>query len=198
MRRETDAPLRAIEHAHLIRELEKSGDLDRELEFLPSGEVIRERHAKGQGLTRPELAVLLSYSKINLFDQLAASDVANDSHLVSELANYFPAPLRKTFRQHMDQHPLASEIVATQITNSLINRMGPTFVRRAQEETGAGAADIARAFTVAREAFDTRGIWKGIERLDNVVPAAAQYSMMAQTTRLLRRATTLGTRTGSE
>ncbi|MFK8015975.1 MAG: NAD-glutamate dehydrogenase [Gammaproteobacteria bacterium] len=186
---ETDAPARANEHAHLIRELEKTGDLDREIEFLPSGEEIRERHAKGRGLTRPELAVLLSYSKINLFDQLAESDVASDSHLVSELANYFPAPMRKTFQKHMAQHPLASEIVATQITNSLINRMGPTFVRRVQEETGAAACDVARSFTVAREAFDMRGIWKGIERLDNVVPAAAQYSMMAQTTRLLRRAT---------
>ena len=186
---QTDAAERANEHAHLIRELEKSGDLDREIEFLPSDEEIRERHTRGRGLTRPELAVLLSYSKIVLFDQLAASDVATDAHLVSELANYFPAPLRKPFREHMNNHPLAGEIVATQITNSLINRMGPTFVRRAQEETGAAAADIARAFTVAREAFDMRGIWKGIERLDNLVPAAAQYSMLAQTTRLLRRST---------
>ena len=186
---ETEAAIRANEHAHLIRELEKSGDLDREIEFLPSGEEIRERLAKGRGLTRPELAVLLSYSKINLFDQLAESDVASDSHLVSELANYFPAPMRKPFQKHMAHHPLASEIVATQITNSLINRMGPTFVRRVQEQTGAQACDVARSFTVAREAYDMRGIWKGIERLDNAVPAAAQYSMMAQTTRLLRRAT---------
>ena len=186
---ETDAPLRAIEHAHLIRELEKTGDLDRELEFLPSGEAIRERHARGRGLTRPELAVLLSYSKINLFEQLARSDVATDEHLVSELANYFPAPLRKPFGEHMSHHPLAREIVATQITNSMINRMGPTFVRRVQEETGAAAEDVARAFTVARESFDARGIWSSIERLDNVVPAASQYSMIAQTARLLRRST---------
>ncbi|MEO1574174.1 MAG: NAD-glutamate dehydrogenase, partial [Pseudomonadota bacterium] len=184
-----DAADRANEHAHLIRELEKAGELDREIEFLPSDEIIRERIARGRGLTRPELAVLLSYSKINLFDQLASSDVATDAHLVSELANYFPAPLRKSFGELMGEHPLAGEIVATQITNSLINRMGPTFVRRTQEQTGAAAEDIARAFTVAREAFDMRGIWKGIERLDNLVPAAAQYSMMAQTTRLLRRAT---------
>ncbi|MEM6640045.1 MAG: NAD-glutamate dehydrogenase domain-containing protein [Pseudomonadota bacterium] len=186
---QVEAASRLNEHAHLIRQLEKSGELDRAIEFLPSDEEIQERLAGNVGLTRPELAVILSYSKIHLFDQLATSNVATDPHLVRELANYFPAPLRKPFGDMMGEHPLAAEIVATQITNSLINRMGPTFVSRTQEQTGANAEDIARAFTVVREAFDMRGIWKGIERLDNMVPAAAQYSMMAQSTRLLRRST---------
>src|SRR4030095_208499 len=127
--------------------LERDGELDRAIEFLPADDVIEERAKAGRGLTRPELAVLLSYSKISLSTALVASDAPEDPHLSNELARYFPEPLQKRYRELMPKHPLAREIIATQITNSLVNRMGPTFVRRALEDTGAMVGELARAYS---------------------------------------------------
>jgi glutamate dehydrogenase len=186
---ESNAAERLREHAHLIRLLERDHELDRGLEFLPSDEEIEERAKIGRGLTRPELAVLLSYSKISLYSALIASDTQEDPFLANELARYFPEPLQKRYRDLMPRHPLASEIIATQITNSLVNRMGPTFVRRAMEETGASVGQLARAYAIAIMSFEMRTLWSGVESLDNKVNANAQYSMMQQSARLIRHAT---------
>ncbi len=120
---------------HFVRVLEERGVLDRELEGLPSENEFKERRLRGLGLTRPELAVLLSYSKIVLYQELLASDVPEDGYLGRELARYFPEPLRERFAEHMARHPLKREIIATAVTNSLVNRMGSTFVLRMQEDT---------------------------------------------------------------
>ncbi len=180
---------RLNEYAHQMRVLERAGELDRPLEFLPDDEQIAERHKAEKGFTRPELSVLLSYSKISLYNELVVSDIADDPYLSGELARYFPQPLQRRYMDLMTEHPLRTEIIATQITNSMINRMGPTFARRTQNETGATASEVARAFTIARESYDMRSVWTAIEKLDNKVHAYAQYSMIAQTARLLRRAT---------
>ena len=112
-----------------------------------------------------------------------------DSYLSSELIRYFPAPLQERFARSISQHRLRREIITTATTNSLVNRMGPTFVPRAQEDTGAEPAQIARAYTAAREIFDMRATWTEIEALDTRVPAKLQYSMAFQTSRLLRHVT---------
>ena len=186
---EAQAPARINEHAHLIRVLERQGDLKRELEFLPDDESIKERRKSGKGFTRPELAILLAYAKNDVYSALLASDVPEDEYLSLELYNYFPTPLRKTYAEHMERHRLRREIIATSITNSMINRMGPTFPQRMREDTGVDHAAVARAYTIAREAFDLRSIWAAIEDLDNQVPASIQISMMLQAGRLLRNAT---------
>ncbi len=186
---ETHAVERANEHGYLLSALERNCDLNRELEFLPDDETIADRRKGGSGFTRPELAVMLSYSKLALYGRLIQSNVPEDAYLGLELERYFPQPLQKNYKELMDQHPLSREIIATQITNSLINRMGPVFALRMEEETGAGAADIARAYTIAREIFSMRDLWTDIEALDNQVHANVQYSMMFQTTRLLKHAT---------
>jgi glutamate dehydrogenase len=186
---EAHAAERVSEHAHLVRSLQRNGVLDRALEFLPSDEDIVERRKLDKGFTRPELAVVLSYSKIALYSRLIDSNVPEDSYLVHELHSYFPAPLRRRYKPLMNQHRLSREIVATLVTNSMINRMGPVFAVRTAEETGADAAAIARAYSIAREIFDVRALWAAIEALDNQVHANTQYSMMFQTTRLLRQAT---------
>jgi glutamate dehydrogenase len=175
------------EQLRLIRSLEASGRLDRALEFLPTDEEIGEREAAGQGLTHPELSVLLAYAKIRLYDTLLASDIAEDPYLSKELQAYFPAPLRKSLSARMEQHPLRREIICTHITNSLVNRMGSTFCMRVQEATGCSYGDIARAYAVVREVFRAREMWKEIESMDNKVPAAIQAEMLGETVRLLDR-----------
>src|SRR5579883_3213174 len=186
---ELQARARLAEFQHLIRSLERSGDLNRALEFLPADDELAERRKAGAGLTRPELAILLAYSKIWLNNHLLDSDVPEDPYLSSELERYFPAPVRRRFARAISRHRLRREIIATATTNSLVNRMGPTFVPRAQEDTGAEPAQIARAYTAAREIFEMRTIWSRIEELDNKVPAKVQYAVVFETSRLLRHAT---------
>ncbi len=177
------------EHAHFIRSLELEGVLDRALEFLPSAEEIEERSRAGEGLTRPELAMALSYSKISLSNQLIASDVPEDPYLGRELDRYFPDRLSRRFADLLGEHRLRREIIVTATTNSIVNRMGPTFVARTQQDTGADAATVARAYSIARDSLDVRELWTGIERLDNRVAAAAQYGMTQDTVALVRQVT---------
>ncbi|MGB9429975.1 MAG: NAD-glutamate dehydrogenase [Gammaproteobacteria bacterium] len=186
---ESQAAERISEHAYLMRSLEKSGLLNRSIEFLPTEEELKERRSAKRGLTRPELAVLLAYSKIAIYNALLGSDVAEDPYLANELENYFPTALRKKYRESMSRHRLRREIICTAITNSMANRMGPTFAQRMQEESGVGVASVARAYTIARESFNMVGTWSAIEALDNQVPANVQISMAVQSGRLLRHAT---------
>jgi glutamate dehydrogenase len=186
---EFQAKLQLGEAAYVIRVLERSQDLNRALEFLPTDEEIAERRKAGEGLTRPELAIILSYGKIWLNRALIHSNVPEDPYLSAELARYFPTPVQKRFAARLKRHRLRREIIATAITNSLINRMGPVFPVRAQDDTGADPAAIARAYSIAREVFAVRGIWSQIEALDNRTPAAVQYAAMLETTRLLRHMT---------
>ncbi|HET7757551.1 MAG TPA: NAD-glutamate dehydrogenase [Steroidobacteraceae bacterium] len=186
---EVQSAARAPEFQHLIRSLERSGDLNRALEFLPSDDELLERRKRGVGLTRPELAILLAYGKIWLNNHLLASDVPEDPYFSHELQRYFPVPVQERFARAIAHHRLRREIIATATANSLVNRMGPTFVSRAQEDTGAEPAQVARAYTAAREIFAMRAVWEQIEALDNRVPARLQYEAAFQTGRLLRHAT---------
>jgi glutamate dehydrogenase len=162
--------------------------LDRALEFLPTDERLEERRAKGLGLTRPELAVILSYSKIELMTSLAQTEIPEDPFLARELEAYFPPVLTSRFRDELHAHRLHREIIAMLIGGSMINRMGPFFVLRAEEETGANVAQVARAYAVAREIFGVRQIWRQIEALDYAVPADSQYRSIFQISRTVRRA----------
>jgi glutamate dehydrogenase len=176
-------------HARYIHALEQSGRLNRELEFLPSGEALGERRSEGKGLTTPELAILLSYSKITLYQELLTSDAPEDPYLSGELERYFPTPLRERFREQMREHRLHREITATHVTNSMVNRCGPSFAFRLGEETGVAAPDIVRAYTAAREIFDLRGLWKETEALDNQVGAETQIKILLDGRKLVERAT---------
>src|ERR671915_1346074 len=176
-------------HARYIHALEHSGRLNRELEFLPDGETLGERKSEGGGLMAPELAILLSYTKITLYKQLLNSDAPEDPYLSRELERYFPTPLRERFREEIHEHRLHRQITATHVTNSLVNRNGPSFVFRLGEETGAAPPDIARAYMAAREIFDLRTLWDGVEASDNNVEAAVQTRMMLDARKLVERAT---------
>ncbi len=174
---------------HFIRTLEAQGLLDRQIEYLPSDAEFAQRKSRGVGLTRPELAILLSYSKIVIFQQLLESDVPEDPYLSKELRRYFPEPLRERFAEHMERHRLKREIIATAVTNSMVNRMGATFMLRMQEDTGQSPAAVAKAFNIAREVLDARSLWAEIEALDGRINGNAQIDANLAIWQLLRNMT---------
>jgi len=163
---------------HFIRTLEQQGLLDRQIEFLPSDAELSARKSRGQGLTRPELAVLLSYSKLVAFQQLLESDIPEDPYLSKELQRYFPQPLQKKYAEAMEKHRLKREIIATAVTNTTINRMGATFLMRMQEDTGRSIAEVAKAYTISRETLDARSLWTQIDALDGKVPEQVQIDAL--------------------
>jgi len=179
------------EQARYIRHLSNAGRLNRKIEFLPFDEQIAERKAAeggtASGLTVPELAVLLAYDKMALFEALLASDVPEDPYIRTALERYFPQPLRERFPQHIARHPLHREIIATHVANSMVNRVGPTFAFRLQEETGAALPDVVRAYIATREVFGMVPLWQGIEALDNQVADATQTAMILEGLRLIQR-----------
>ena len=183
------APAMVDVHDRMMRALEQTGRLDRDLEALPDGEEVGERRAAHTGLTQPELSVLLAYSKITLYADLLDSDLPEDPALTVELAGYFPAPLPTRYADRLAAHQLRREIVATRVTNGVVDRAGSTFVFRLREDTGASAADIARAYAVARDVFDMRGFWAEVEALDLEVDASTQIAMLLEARRLVERAT---------
>jgi glutamate dehydrogenase len=176
------------EQGRMMRSLERAGKLDRALEFLPDQETLAERGNRGLGLTRPELAVLLAYSKITMQEELVASDVLEEPFLANDLMRYLPGTLRERFAEQARRHPLRREIIATYIANSMVNRVGATFAHRLYEEAGASAPDAARAYTVAREVFEMRKLWRELSELDNQVSTNVQNALMIEAKRLLRRA----------
>jgi glutamate dehydrogenase len=176
-------------HLRYLDELERSQGLDRGLEQLPTGDELRDRAQTGGGLTMPELAVVLAYSKIALFGGLLASDVPEDPFLGRELEQYFPEVLRSRYPDQIREHPLRREIIATRVTNSVVDRAGTTFVFRLAEETGMAAPDVARAHTAAQEIFGLRKLWAQIAALDDVVGSDIQTTLLLEVRRLAERAT---------
>ncbi len=175
--------------ARFVRHQEKTGRLNRKVEFLPSEEEIAERRAAKQGLTSPERAVLLAYSKMELFDDLLASSLIDDEYVAQALVSYFPSLLQKRFASLMPRHHLKREIIATQIANSTINRTGSVFVHRMREETGATADEVVRCYILTRDVFRLEQQWAEIDALDNLVAAATQSEMLIDAGRLVLRGT---------
>ena len=170
-----------------MRWLERAGRLNRVIEFLPTDEEIAERQAAKQGLTSPERAVLLAYSKMWLYDALLESDMPEDPLVSSMLIDYFPKPLRHRFREPIQRHPLRREILATYLTNALVNRVGCEFVHRLMEETDAQPGEIVRACIMARDVFDLDDVWHSIDALDNRVADDVQARMFVEVARLVER-----------
>ncbi|QDP72831.1 NAD-glutamate dehydrogenase [Legionella israelensis] len=181
---------RAVElHSRYMNELERIGKLDRSLEFLPDEKVLMERKLAGKGLTRPGIAVLLCYSKTILKEQILSSDVPEDPYLKRFLLRAFPKVLQDRFSKEMEGHPLRREIIATRISNIMMNEMGFTFVYRLQDETGAPVSAIVRAYMITRAVLDLENIWRQIEALGTSISAKNQIDMMLLYVRLSRRVT---------
>jgi glutamate dehydrogenase len=171
--------------AAFMRRLEAEGRLSREVEFLPNDEELAELRQAGQGLTRPELAVLMAYAKTTLYDELLASDLPDDGYFGDDLVAYFPQPLRERFRAGIDVHRLRREIVATEIANGLANQGQDLFASERRQETGQPGPEIARAYVVARDALGVVDLWEAAEGLETVLPAERQLGLLQDMVRVL-------------
>jgi len=172
-----------------IEALEQRGILEREIEFLPSLPEIAVRQSAGRGLTRPELAVLLSYAKIALRSDLLASAVPDAPALEPRLIEYFPPELARAYPDDLRRHQLRREIIATTVTNAVVNRLGAAAPQRMADETARPVHEIAYAFTVARAVLGLNDIWPRIDALDNRVDGACQLDLYARTQEALAHAT---------
>ncbi|RDH40633.1 MAG: NAD-glutamate dehydrogenase [Candidatus Aquirickettsiella gammari] len=176
-------------HRRYIQELERHGKLDRALEFLPDEKALLERKALGKGLTSPEIAVLLAYTKMWVKAELLEMDTLEEDYLTRVLESAFPKPLRGRFPKFMQHHSLRREIIATKISNAMVNDMGITFVFRLKTEIGADIASIARAYAIAHHVFGFSELLGIAENLSDDVAPVTRYAIMRQFNRLIRRAT---------
>ncbi|WP_406854760.1 NAD-glutamate dehydrogenase [Alsobacter sp. KACC 23698] len=161
----------------LMQTLEAAGQLDRTVELLPDEAVLAERDRRGETLTRPELAVLLAYSKLALHDALLDSRVPDDPYLATELVRYFPRMLVDRFPDAVEHHRLRREIIATQLANAIINRGGSTVVTRLVDQTGADAPTIAAAYAATRDSYDLIALNGAIDALDGKIPGELQLQL---------------------
>ena len=188
---------RLDQQLRVLHGLERAGELDRTVEFLPDDDTLSTRAGQGRGFTRPELAVLMAYVKNTLADELARSDLPDDPQLERDLLSYFPPMLVDRFGPAISKHRLRREIIATVVANDLVNRGGITFMAEMRERTGRNAGDVARAYAIVREIFALEGLWAAINGLDNKIPAAVQAEMLITAGRLLERDTAWFLRGGS-
>ncbi|WTW95128.1 NAD-glutamate dehydrogenase [Streptomycetaceae bacterium NBC_01309] len=181
----------ALLHVHMryLRKMVRDGQLDRDIEFLPSDRQLRDRQQVGLGLTQPELAVLLAYTKIVLAQDLLASALPDDEYLNGELHRYFPTALQERFGAQVDAHALRREIITTRVVNDLVNLAGISFMFRMREESGASAHEVARAHLAARQIFGADDVLDRIKALDNQVAASVQTRMRLHLRRLVERST---------
>ena len=171
----------------LMQTLEHDGFLDRDIEFLPDDEAIARRSLQKIGLTRPEISVLQAYSKMSVYNNLLSSNLPDDAYYINDLVRYFPEHLHETFRKELEEHQLRREIIATYITNSLVNRVGCTFFHHVREDTGLQGCDIARAYTITRDIYNLRSIWNEIEALDGVLSVETQSLLFSEVQELVER-----------
>ena len=184
---EQQAATNMHQHARFMRHLEREGILNRRLENLPSDEQIVERISQGKGLTRPELSILLSYSKLTYKNALLESSSLSEecyNHLVLE---YFPSKLQKLYADEILEHPLRKEIIATLLSNMITNNIGIGFGFRIREETGASIENIAKAYVVSVDVFGLEKTWSQLEKLDNIVPEHNRYECFRAVSGLLER-----------
>lgn len=180
----------ALLHVHedWMRRLERDGVLVREIEGLPSSAEVRRRLDAREGLTAPELSVLLAWTKIVLAEELLESDLPDDPYLAHDLEVYFPTPMRERFAAQVADHPLRRQIIVTQVVNDLVNGAGMTFWPRLGGETGASAAELTRANFVAREIFGSLDLRERLAALDTRIDAGVQTRARLEMRTLVERA----------
>jgi glutamate dehydrogenase len=177
------------DHLSLIGALERRGLLQRTLEFLPPDTELLERAAAGRGLTRPELAVLLAYAKLAAYADLLETAVPDDPYLGRELYRYFPPRLVETFGDAVEGHRLRREVIATVLSNAMINRGGPAFLNELMTATSADAGEVAAAYAAARDAFGLPDYHSEIDALDGEIAGETQLRLYTQVQVLLTRET---------
>ena len=175
------------DHRELIEDLEARGLLDRAVEFLPGDAALDARAAAGEALTRPELAVILAYGKLTLYDDLLAGKSIDDAYLADELYRYFPETLHKRYPNAVSEHRLRREVIATVLANAMINRGGPAFVSELTGVTSASPGEVALAYAATRDVYGLSALNAEIDALDGKVPGAVQLELYAEVMALLRQ-----------
>ncbi|MBR2269929.1 NAD-glutamate dehydrogenase domain-containing protein [Sphingobium sp.] len=153
-------------YVRLIETFEETGRLDRQVEGLAANDQLLRRGQDGQGLTRPELAVLLSTAKLALQDAIEHGDLATDPSMGAELAAAFPAAMQEKEADAIAAHALKKEIIATKVANRIVNRLGIIHPFELAEEEGCSLADLASAFLIAERLYDIRTLWADIDAAD--------------------------------
>jgi glutamate dehydrogenase len=178
------------EYQRYLGWLEEGDQLDRDLEFLPSDDQLVDRiNRQHPSWTRPELSVLICYSKVVLKEALAESNLLTDPWLAQSVIDYFPAAIVSGFGEAVKTHPLANEIAANQIVNDLVNRVGFSFFFRQMESTGASAEDVIKAYTIVTEVLGIKSLWQQVEEHNPQLPSAIELELLHILVRLTRRAT---------
>jgi glutamate dehydrogenase len=172
---EADGAAAIPSYVRLIEIFEGAGRLDRAVEGLAANEELLRRGQDGTGLTRPELAVLLATAKLALQDAIEHSDLGTAPELASDLHAAFPAAMRATFAQAIDDHRLRPQIVATKLANRVVNRMGVLYPFEVAEEEGAAMGDVASMFVVCERLFGLDALWAEIEA--TAMPEAARIAL---------------------
>lgn len=175
------------DQAQFLDKLEKRGFLNRKLEFLPSKKEITKRQVDKIGLTRPELCVMLAYSKMDIYNNILASSLVKDKYFESELFSYFPTLMQEKFADEITNHQLRNEIIATQVTNFIVNRIGITFINQVCQDSGFSVADVAKSFIIACDSFRIREVWEEVEKLDGKIASHIQTQMFLSANKLLER-----------
>ncbi|KQQ89571.1 NAD-glutamate dehydrogenase [Aureimonas sp. Leaf324] len=165
--------------ARLMAALEETGALDRQVETLPSPGAIADLRARGQSLSRPELAVLLAYAKIDLFNTLVSGSLPDDPYLASRLMAYFPTALREKFEADISAHRLRREIVATGLANAFVNHLGVSFATVLRDATGRSGSHLASAYVAIHDGFAIDDLLREIDALDARLPGAVQNDLYA-------------------
>ena len=182
-----DAGIDMHQHARFMRHLEREGIMSRRLENLPNNEQITARIGQNIGLTRPELSILLSYSKLTYKNALLESSTLQEECYNQLLLDYFPKRMRDLYADEILRHPLRKEIIATLLSNKITNYIGIGFGYRIREETGATIENIAKAYVLCVEIFDLNATWQALEKLDNVVQEQYRYECFRAVSGLLER-----------
>ncbi|MBX7249875.1 MAG: NAD-glutamate dehydrogenase [Caulobacteraceae bacterium] len=175
-------------HERFMFRLVGEGKLDRKVEGLPGPVGTKELMAQKLGLTRPELAVLTAYGKLELKDDLVASKAPDDPFHEATLKRYFPKQLG-AYEAAMKSHRLRREIISTVIANELVNMAGPTFPGRLRDNAQCDTTALITAFEAARQVFRLDEAWGAVSALDLKIPAEAQLALYQEISRVVRRQT---------
>ncbi|WP_208432346.1 NAD-glutamate dehydrogenase [Bartonella taylorii] len=177
-----------------MHDLEQKKLLDRRVEILPDEQILRQRITQGQGLIRPELAVILAYAKLTLKEEIVHSPIIDDCYFDAILLNYFPTQIQTSFEKEIINHQLRRNIIATLIANDIVNRGGPTFVNQLQDATEQKVENIIRVFIAIRDGFEIPQLSNQIDKLDNKIPGLVQNKFYATITSMLFETTNWGLR----
>lgn len=186
---EANSAADAGQHTDFIRQLGREGLLNRRLEGLPDEDTLQQRARNNLGLVRPELAILMAYGKMDLYNNILRSDLPDNKAVSYQLFEYFPDMLQEKLSADIPTHKLKREIIGTEIANVIVNRMGPMFPRIEAARHDVSMDVVAKAWLLARDVFGSRELWLNIDAMDNKLSAAQQHKLYMLVSETLAQAT---------